>query len=123
MACGELAALRLGLARTMGIDDPAATQHDLAELGDAAEKPGPLSRLAKADHFEGLCNHYGDSLLELAESVAAKGDRDPKIGYYRTLQVITRKVELELERQKTALTKIYEELDEMHDYIHEVHPE
>ncbi len=42
MACHEIAGLRLGLMRIVGIDDEAERQHELAELGDGATKPGPI---------------------------------------------------------------------------------
>src|ERR1700733_7647242 len=48
MACHEIAALRLGLMKVLGIDDPAERAHELAELGDAANVPGPIASLMNA---------------------------------------------------------------------------
>ena len=40
MACHELAALRLGLMKVLGIDE-AEKQHELKELGDKINCDGP----------------------------------------------------------------------------------
>ena len=42
MACHEIAALRLGLMKVLGHEDEAERQHELTELGAAADQPGPL---------------------------------------------------------------------------------
>jgi len=122
MACHEIAALRLGLMKLLGIDDEAERAHELAELGEAANRPGPLSSLAKAQDFDALVRLYSTSLVELNEKVARAAPADPKLGYYRSLLVLTKKVELELRGQVASLTRLNRELEEMHDFVHEIFP-
>ncbi len=122
MACHEIAALRLGLMTVLGSDDEAERTHELAELGDAACRPGPLASLAKASTLAALVQLYGASLADLGERVARARPDDPKLGYLRTLVVLTKKVELELRAQVDALWRMNRELDEMHDLVHELFP-
>ena len=122
MACHEIAALRLGMMKLLGIDDEAERAHELAELGDAATTPGPLSSLAKASDFDALVRLFATSLVELNEKVARAPVDDPKLGYYRSLLVLTKKVELELRGQVDAFTRLNRELEEMHDFVHEIFP-
>jgi len=49
-------------------------------------------------------------------------ENDPKIHYYRSLLVLTKKVEQDLIIQLDNLKKIYEDLDEIHHYLHEIYP-
>ncbi len=122
MACRELAGLRLGLMKTIGIVDEAERQHELAELGDDATTPGPLKSMTEAVSLEALKASYDASISKLEEVVAGKDAKDPKIGYYRTLLVITKKAELDLSNQIEALTRLYRDLDQIHDFIHEIYP-
>ncbi len=122
MACRELAALRLGLMRTIGIEDEAERQHELAELGEQATKPGPLHNMTEAHSLEILKAEYDAAIAQLEEAVAARELNDPKIGYYRTLLVTTKKVEFDLSSQIESLTRFYRDLDQIHDFIHEIYP-
>jgi hypothetical protein len=122
MACHEIAALRLGLMRVLGIDDPAERQHELAELGDAAEAPGPVRALAGAADLAGMRRSYDAAIAGLEEKVAALSAGDPQLPYYRTLLVLTRKVELDLRHQIEGLTHLYRDLEVMHDFVHELYP-
>lgn len=122
MACHELAGLRLGLMNVIGIDDEAEKQHELKEIGSAVNTPGSIAPLVKSRTLNDLKKHYQSSLIELAEKVSKLPANDPKLGYYRSLMVTTKKVELELNRLVGDLDKFYAELDEVHHYIHEVFP-
>ena len=122
MACHEIAGLRLGLMNVLGIKDENEKKHELAELGKAATSPGPISPMLKAQTLRDLKKLYSESLIHLAEKVAKTKETDPKIGYYRALLVTTKKVELELNRLVNDMNQFYKELDEVHDYIHEVFP-
>jgi hypothetical protein len=122
MACHEIAALRLGLMRVIGIRDDAETQHELAELGDALERPGPLQSLAGARDLESLSSLYASALTELTERVARTPPGDPTLPYLRSLTILTKKVELELRAQVESLQRFWRELDEMHDFVHELYP-
>jgi Protein of unknown function (DUF3209) len=122
MACRELAALRLGLMRTIGINDEAERQHELAELGDYATASGPLQSMVNATTLEELKRDYDAAIATLEEKVAKVNDSDPKLGYYRTLLVTTKKVELDLTNQLESLRRLYWDLDQIHDFIHEIYP-
>lgn len=122
MACHEVAALRLGLMNLLGITDEAERQHELAELGDACEKAGPLRSLAQARSVAELRRFYDAALSELADKVSRTAIDDPKLPYYRSLLILTKKVELDLGNQAEMLTRLYRDLDELHDYTHELYP-
>lgn len=122
MACHELAALRLGLMNLLGRDDPSERQHELEELGAAASESGPIQALTKADNLAALAQHYESSVTRLEERVAQTPEGDEKLAYLRTLVVLTKKVELDLQMYTRALTQFYVDLDEVHDFVHEVYP-
>jgi hypothetical protein len=122
MACHEIAALRLGLMQVLGRTDEAERQHELAELGTGAEAPGPIRSLCTATNLAALKRLYESALSDLNTKVASTPSDDPKAAYYRTLVVLTKKVELELAGHVDTLTRFYRELDEMHDFVHEIYP-
>jgi hypothetical protein len=122
MACHEIAALRLGLMEVLGLRDEAEKQHELAELGDALEKPGALRGLASARDLETVARLYASALSELSERIARTPPADPKLPYLRSLAILTKKVELDLRAQIDSLARFWRELDEMHDYVHELYP-
>jgi Protein of unknown function (DUF3209) len=122
MACHEIAALRLGLMKILGINDEAERAHELAELGDAAHTPGPIASLLAASDLETLVTLFSTSLTDLGEKVARAKQDDPKLPYLRSLLVLTKKVELELRAQVDGLVRVNRELEEMHDFVHEIFP-
>ncbi len=122
MACHEIAALRLGLMRVLGIQEEAERRHELAELGDAAQKEGPLRALSEAQDLRSLKQFFESALSGLEEKTAKTSPRDPKLPYYRSLIILTKKVELDLRNQIDSLTRLYKDLDEMHDFVHEIYP-
>lgn len=122
MACHEVAALRLGLMNILGIDDSSERQHELDELGPAIDEEGPIQALTRATNVASLRQIYETAVTRLEEKVARTGTDDPKLGYYRTLVVLTKKVELELQSQERSLRQLYTDLDEMHDFVHEIYP-
>jgi hypothetical protein len=122
MACHEIAALRLGLMRVLGRNDEAERQHEMAELGDGAEAPGPIRSLCGASDLASLKRLFESALSDLGSKVAGTAASDPRLPYYRTLVVLTRKVELDLASQIESLTRLYRDLDEMHDFVHEIYP-
>lgn len=122
MACSEIAALRLGLMNLIGIDDPAEKQHELDELGDEIETNMSLASLSSAKTLIDLKRFFESSLTSLEEK-HAKVASDPKeSAYYKTLLVMTKKIELDLEGQLNNLKALYDNLEDVHDYIHEVYP-
>ncbi|MDB4966496.1 MAG: hypothetical protein JWN44_2185 [Myxococcales bacterium] len=122
MACHEVAALRLGLMNVLGIVDEAERQHELAELGNAAEAPGPVRALAQARDFAELGRFYDAALAELSSKVSRMSAGDPKLAYYRSLMILTKKVELDLANQREMLARMYRDLEELHDFVHEIFP-
>lgn len=122
MACHEVAALRLGLMRILGIDDEAERQHELAELGSAASEAGPIKSLSEATDFARLSRLYQASLARLDEKVSKTAAGDPKLPYYRSLLLLTKKVELDLRNHTEMLARFYRDLEEMHDFVHEIYP-
>jgi hypothetical protein len=122
MACHEIAALRLGLMQLLGITDEAEKQHELAEIGDAIEKPGPIKSLCTARDLESLARLYADAITALSEKAASMKTDDPKQAYVRSLLILTKKVELDLRAQIDGLARFNRELEEMHDFVHEIYP-
>ena len=122
MACHEIAALRLGLMQILGRTNESERQHEIAELGNATEAPGPLRQLCQATDLASLRRSYESALSDLHAKVAATAPDDPKLPYYRSLVVLTRKVELDLANQLEAMNRLYRDLDEMHDFVHEIYP-
>ena len=122
MACHEIAALRLGLMRVLGRSDVAERAHELAELGTGAEAPGPIRSLCETTNLAGLKRFSASALADLGVKVAGLPAGDPKLPYYRSLMVLTKKVELDLDSQIAGLTRFFVDLDEMHDFVHEIYP-
>jgi len=122
MACHEIAALRLGLMKVLGRHDDAERQHELAELGAASTDPGPVASLCEAQDLDLLKRFYEQAVSSLEERVAATSADDPKLPYLRSLVILTRKVEFDLTNQIDSLTRLYSDLEQMHDFVHEIYP-
>jgi hypothetical protein len=106
----------------LGDAGEAERQHELAELGAAGEAPGPLRSLAQARTVADLRRGYDAALSQLAERVARVPLDDRQLPYYRSLLVLTKKVELDLANQAELLTRLYRDLEELHDFVHEIYP-
>ncbi|HVA51527.1 MAG TPA: DUF3209 family protein [Pirellulales bacterium] len=122
MACHEIAALRLGLMQILGIKDEAERQHELAELNQGEPASDTLRVLSQSRDFGDLKRFFETALVELEERVARTKADDPQMPYLRTLIVLTKKVELDLRNQLESMTRFYRDLDEMHDFVHEMFP-
>ena len=122
MACHEIAALRLSLMKILGRTDAGERAHELAELGDAAARPGPIGALAEAGDLASAQRFFQASLSALEEKLATTSANDPQLGYLRTLAVLTKKVDLDLAHQIQALTHLYNDMEELHDFVHELYP-
>lgn len=122
MACHELAGLRLGLMNVLGVDDEAERQHELAEIGEEANKPGPVHGLLDARNLQVLSSAFDAAVGELEAKVARMPADAPALSYHRTLLVLSKKVEFELNRHVANLTELYRELEEIHDFVHELYP-
>jgi hypothetical protein len=94
----------------------------MAELGSGAEAPGPIRSLCGASDLASLKRFFDSALSDLNTKVAGTSADDPKLAYYRSLVVLTKKVELDLSNQIDSLTRLYRDLDEMHDFVHEIYP-
>ncbi|MEM6671571.1 MAG: DUF3209 family protein [Planctomycetota bacterium] len=122
MACHEIAALRLGLMDLLGIDDESERQHELAELGEAASTPGPLASMLAAKNLAELRTQFAASLSDLEGRVANLDAQSPNMPYLRSLLILTRKVEMELVRSEHSFKGLFRDLEEMHDFVHELFP-
>jgi hypothetical protein len=122
MACHEIAALRLGLMKVLGRQDQSERQHELAELGSASTEPGPVASLCEAQNLDLLKRFYELAVSSLEERVAATPSSDPKLPYLRSLVILTKKVELDLTNEIERLTRLYNDLEQMHDFVHEIYP-
>jgi Protein of unknown function (DUF3209) len=122
MACSEIAALRLGLMKILGRDDAAERQHELAELGEASTQPGPVASLCEAGDLQLLKQFYEQAVSSLEERLAKTTLDDPKLPYLRSLVILTKKVELDLANQIENVLRLYRDLEQMHDFVHEIYP-
>ncbi len=122
MACHEIAALRLGLMRLLGVNDEPLRQHELTELGDGAARPGPVQSMCDASDLGSLRRFYEAAVSALEERTAATNSSDPKLPYLRSLIILTKKIELDLSNQLDALTRLFNDLEQMHDFVHEIYP-
>jgi hypothetical protein len=122
MSCHEIAALRLGLMRLLGLKDESARQHELAELGDGATRPGPIRSMCEPGDLEGLRRFYENAVSVLEERVAATARDDTNLPYLQSLVILTKKIELDLVSNIANLTRFYRELEQMHDFVHEIYP-
>ncbi len=122
MACHEIAALRLGLMQILGIEDEAERQHELAEMNQGDPPTETVKSLANTRDFTSLKRWFEASLSQLEERVAGTLPNDPQLPYYRSLIILTKKVELDLRNELERLTRFFRDLDEMHDFVHEMYP-
>lgn len=122
MACHEIAALRLGLMQIIGIKDDALFQHELAELGTAAESEGPLRHLMQAKDLESLQEAYDHCLTDLETRLSQMASDDPQRAYYQTLVVLNKKVEGELRNFRQGMAHFFNDLEEVHDHMHAIYP-
>lgn len=122
MACHEIAALRLGLMQVLGIHDESEREHELAELNQGGPPSEALRSLCQAHDFGSLKTFFESALAQLEERVARTPADDPQMPYLRTLIVLSKKVELDLRNQLESMTRFYRDLDEMHDFVHEMFP-
>jgi hypothetical protein len=108
--------------RILGLEDEAERQHELAELGDGARQPGPIQSLCGAQDFAALKRFFEAALADLEGRIAARPVDDPDLAYLRSLLILNKKVELDLQNHVQSLTNFYRNLDEMHDLVHEIYP-
>lgn len=106
----------------LGIQDEAERQHELAELNQG-EPPTDTQRvLSESRDFASLKRFFETALAQLEERVARTPAGDRQMPYLRALVVLTKKVELDLRNQLESMTRFYRDLDEMHDFVHELFP-
>ena len=122
MACHEIAGLRLGLMAVLGIKNEVERQHELTELGRGADAPGPIRSMCESQDLVTLTQCFESAVAALEARVSDTRSDDSKLAYLRTLVVLTKKVELDLAHQVESLTHLYRDLEEMHDFVHEMYP-
>ncbi|EQA62467.1 PF11483 family protein [Leptospira alexanderi serovar Manhao 3 str. L 60] len=106
----------------LGIKDEATILHERAEIGDALQSSGPIRSLSEAKDFESLIRFYEASLCDLEEMISKTKKDDPKMAYYRSLLILTKKVELELKNSFFSFQNFFRDLEEIHDFVHEIYP-
>ncbi|EMP06641.1 hypothetical protein LEP1GSC124_1297 [Leptospira interrogans serovar Pyrogenes str. 200701872] len=47
---------------------------------------------------------------------------DPKMAYYRSLLILTKKIEFELKNSVFIFQNFFRDLEEIHDFVHEIFP-
>ncbi|EMJ57074.1 PF11483 family protein [Leptospira interrogans serovar Valbuzzi str. Duyster] len=122
MACHEIAALRLGMMNLIGIKDETTIRHEQSEIGTVLKSPGPIRSLAEAKDFESLIKFYEISLTDLEEKISKMKKDDPKMAYYRSLLILTKKIEFELKNSVFIFQNFFRDLEEIHDFVHEIFP-
>lgn len=122
MACHEIAALRLGMMNLIGIKDEVTIRHEQSEIGVALESTGPIRSLAEAKDFESLIKFYEISLTDLEERISKMKKDDPQMAYYRSLLILTKKIEFELKNSVFIFQNFFRDLEEIHDFVHEIFP-
>ncbi len=123
MACHEIAALRLGMMNVLGIKDLTVIEHEKNEIGtEALSVAGPIRSLTEANNYEDLIRYFEASLTDLEQKIASTPPSDPKLGYYTSLMILTKKVELDLKNSAQSFKTLYLDLEEMHDFVHEIYP-
>lgn len=121
MACHEIAALRLCLHRILGTRAPHERDHELAELGPVLHA-GPLAALAAAADFASARRALEAAASELDAKVSSMSLHDPQLGYYRALVVTVRATQRSLDRVLTQTERLYLDIEDTHDLLHEVFP-
>ncbi|HYX35488.1 MAG TPA: DUF3209 family protein [Oligoflexus sp.] len=122
MACHEIAALRLGMMRILGIQDPGLVEHELAELGDAGEKPGPLKMLSQANDMRSLNYAFELARTDLEDRLSRMNAADPERSYVQTLAVLNKKIESDLTNLYNYYSQFFEDLEQVHDHMHVIYP-
>ncbi|MDH5656372.1 MAG: DUF3209 family protein [Spirochaetia bacterium] len=122
MACKELSALRLGLMDLIGIDDPAEKEHDKKDLGESAVQAGVIRSITESRNLSKLMNFYAHAVVDLHEKVSGMEKEDESYAYHQALLVLTKKVEQDLSNQVEGLKKLYQDLDEIHHFLHDIYP-
>ena len=123
MACYEVASLRLALHNLLGNRPAHERAHEVEELGEKLEEPGPLKALANATSLADMRAALDAAGLELEQRVADMPADAPQLGYWRSLVVTVKRTQRDLARTAADLERYYQDLDEVHDVLHEIFPE
>ena len=79
-------------------------------------------RWSVKSNLKELQTFFDSSISHLEDKVSKLKEGDEKLAYYRSLLILTKKVELELETHLKGVEGFWKSLDEMHDYVHEIFP-
>ena len=123
MACYEIASLRLALFNILGDRPSHERSHEELELGTKLQEDGPLKLLAEASSFYELRSSLDAASLELEQKVADMDASTPQLGYWRSLVVTVKRTQSDLARISADIQSYYNDLDEIHDVLHEIFPE
>jgi hypothetical protein len=81
-----------------------------------------VASLCEANDLEALKQFSDLAVSMLEEQVSATAPDDRKLPYLRSLVILTKKVELDLFNQIDNMTRLYRDLEQMHDFVHEIYP-
>ena len=123
MACYEVASLRLAIHNLLGSRPAHERKHEEDELGPKLTEPGPLRALAEATNLADVRSALDAAGLELEQRVADMPSDAANLGYWRALVVTVKRTQSDLARLNADLEQYYQDLDEVHDVLHEVFPE
>ncbi len=121
MACHEIASLRLGLANLLGDRPKAEMDHDRTDCAVAIGKPGPLKSLSEAQDLSTLRQLFAQSRIALEKRLGQVQGKSAE-GYVKTLTVVCKQVDLDLERLASDCERFYQHLDVIHDHLHGLYP-
>lgn len=122
MACHEIAALRIALHGLLGDRPEHEKSHEILELGELIQQPGPLAAVSQARDLAGLRRALDASAAELEAKVAGMEPADPASGYHRALVVTVRALVRDLDRLHGQIERLYLDVEDTHDLLHEVFP-
>jgi hypothetical protein len=108
--------------QVLGIQDEAERQHELAELNQGSPPSPTVRLLSEAKDFALLKQGFESALSELEERVAHADAGDSQLPYLRSLVILNKKIELDLRNSVDGLNRFYRDLDELHDFVHEMYP-
>jgi hypothetical protein len=122
MACNEIAALRLALMEVLGGSRDVERQHEMAELGRAADNEPTISSLARARNLTEIRLRFEDAIVELEQKQAELAQTESKRDYYRARLLVVKSAEQAYRRLCHDFEQFFQGLEEMHDLLHELYP-
>ena len=123
MACHEIAALRLGLMQVLGRTTRPSASTSWPSWATAPRPPAPSARCARRHDLASLQSFFAGALSRaLAPRWRARAPTTRKLPYYRDAGGADQEGRAGARQPGRRLTRLYRDLDEMHDFVHEMYP-